>query len=323
MSFQIGGSGNTYYKGSSMIAIHDRANGTGGGTNFYVAGAGAKNSIWDDAANATYERGDKSDLSKAGYEAILSHYDDIVAKSKDSGGDGTSITAEGLFDYAASTNDVAAQRSLILLMTNPDLLNQLDGSDHNGLISRGDIDTHKNGLQGDTDKTKANDASFKTEMGLVGNDSAIGFMDRFEAFTGANGGNGLVGKNGMHALAALSDNKYKAIFDAVPGSTDYTNAVHQFNQDMQADGSLPKDLADSDVDALFRGGDFKDKGGHYDGLLKDGSNAAHSYVNSAGHIWNGMPGLPETGPDGEDSFRKRFEAKLHDNTWIQKSDFSW
>jgi|GEM_PF-2753454 len=305
MSFQIGGSGNTYYRGDSMISHHDRANGNGSGTNFYVSGAGAKNAVWDDAANSTYARGDKSDLSKTGYDTILSHYGEIVDKSKESGGDGQSITAEGLFDFAASTTDVATQRSLILLMTNPDLLNKLDGSDHNGLIARGELEAGAAAQPEDVVKGEKNAAEFRKKLGEVANGSAIGYMDRFEAMFGGDGKNGLVGERGLWALSKL-----KNYPDAVKGGPNQDTAIQAYYDDLKASG------LDPNKDKGFTFNKLKEILTTDDGDRKALANVSDSmnFVNAADFIYNGDANSPETQGDGPGSNRSRFKTFLSANS---------
>jgi hypothetical protein len=133
-SFQIGNI--TYYLGDTMICKTrngDKA-GTSGTSDFYTGGAGAKNSIWADSDNKSFENADGTDLSKKTYQDLIDNYDSL---NQASGGKG--VTSEGLFSFAAATPSTDMKREMILLMTNPQLMNKLDGMDHNGEFNKGDL----------------------------------------------------------------------------------------------------------------------------------------------------------------------------------------
>jgi hypothetical protein len=310
MSFQINGGPTVYYQGNMIAGTRlEKATDAALQDNFYTSGAGAKNMVWDDGAEKYFENKDGNDLTKAAYQTVLDHFDGIKDASQASGADAGTITAAGMYEYARThTDDPKTQRSLILLMTNPDLLNKLDGSDHNGRITKDAVQKSHDSASDDSAGKIGNDAVFKEQMHRVGNEVAGTFMDRFEGLSGGSGGNKLFGAKGMAALATLNDGNhdYDNIFNAPKNSPAQFDAIKKWETDRKADGLLPQDASDAEVANLFNGGDFKN-GGKYDGIITDSH--SRTYANAANWIVNGN-GDAETQANGADSFNKRWTDYL-------------
>lgn len=189
-------------------------------------------------------------------QALENHWSDITQKGVDGA---NSNNLQDALMQDRFKNDPTAERAAILTLCNPDLLNKLDGEDHNSIWTDGDMKRVIQDLRNNEctkhqdDPPKTNNPPSNTDdavrdecrnAGLLNNDPSVKFMDAFEAAIKGDkldGGatNGKFGELGIWGLAKLKD--HPELLDPNQSDDDLLKGIDNFMNDPAMSANVPTD----------------------------------------------------------------------------------